>query len=550
MPRSVLAKMRTVLRSFVLCSLLSMPLSVRADIALSMTWVKHHCTGKPNPLSTVVAVATDAPNLLPIIAVINSTFSNAAEPDLVSMVVITRHVNRLILALKEFLPQYLKPTVICGGFSDLLMQRPALRKLQSLHNSTRVKRKELLSPFNFAAFYLPYVLRESKRVLYLDSDTVVRGDVGDLRGLDMQGLAAAAVEDCSQFIAKYIDYDMLRSYDRTTQQSGWTRWGISDDLSNSTCVFNRGVVLFDCERWRELRLTETIEDLVEAFVQSRARLWRGGISQPPFLLALAGRYLKLDLEWNVRGLGRIDLGRNEWMVLAEYSRLRYGTNPSIFERHMAPSGPFKHTFNPFLCPFAAHAKILHFNGELKPWMLSGEETKDWRLIGLNVSAREGSKITGTCTLTHCPTSVNISSGRRLRSACEIWAQSSDFTGFRRRWDQQRFSPDNQRWNTSGLQTVASYYAHGCYARPPLCTCVSDLSDDCITSCASNWHAYVSPSLFGSPTATAGGWINDTDKPVQRRLSDSTGRELSYWLDDDDEPPFESFHEPCAARALV
>ena len=151
-----------------------MPLSVRADIALSMTWVKHHCTGKPNPLSTVVAVATDAPNLLPIIAVINSTFSNAAEPDLVSMVVITRHVNRLILALKEFLPQYLKPTVICGGFSDLLMQRPALRKLQSLHNSTRVKRKELLSPFNFAAFYLPYVLRESKRVLYLDSDTVVR----------------------------------------------------------------------------------------------------------------------------------------------------------------------------------------------------------------------------------------------------------------------------------------------------------------------------------------------------------------------------------------
>ena len=50
------------------------------------------------------------------------------------------------------------------------------------------------------------------------------------------------------------------------------------------------VVLFDCERWRELRLTETIEDLVEAFVQSRARLWRGGISQPPFLLALAGAH--------------------------------------------------------------------------------------------------------------------------------------------------------------------------------------------------------------------------------------------------------------------
>ncbi|EGB03182.1 hypothetical protein AURANDRAFT_34357, partial [Aureococcus anophagefferens] len=184
----------------------------------------------------------------------------------------------------------------------------------SLSNSTHVKRKELLSPFNFAAFYLPYVLLESRRVLYLDTDAIVEGDVGELAHLDLGGAPAAAVEDCTQKVFKYINYELLERYDSGGRSKLgpmnrnaprlWSRFGFTADAySNETCVFNRGVVLFDCPRWRELRLTETIEDLVDAFVASRAKLWRGGISQPPFLLALAGRYFKLDMEWNVRGLG-------------------------------------------------------------------------------------------------------------------------------------------------------------------------------------------------------------------------------------------------------
>ena len=62
--------------------------------------------------------------------------------------------------------------------------------------------------------------------------------------------------------------------------------------------------MFDTLRWRTLQLTETIEDLVDAFVDSKAKLWSSGISQPPFLLALAGRYEQLPVTWNVRGLGR------------------------------------------------------------------------------------------------------------------------------------------------------------------------------------------------------------------------------------------------------
>lgn len=345
--------------------------SGRADIALSVAWHERHCVsnlqGGLDPRKSVVAVASDATNNLPVMAVINSTISNARHPELVSFVIITRWVRRLTSTLFDHFPTY--ELTVCGGFSELLMQRPALSKLMTLHNSTRIKRKELLSPFNFAAFYLPYVLHDSRRVLYLDTDVVVKSDVGELHGLDMGGAPAAAVEDCSQKLHKYIDFELLSKLERNEHQA-WTRWGLADSISEMSCVFNRGVVLFDCTRWRELRLTETIEDLVDAFVQSKARLWHGGISQPPFLLSLADRYLKLDLEWNVRGLGRTDIGRNEWLSLAEYARQRYGSEPGSFERHMAPSGPFKSTFNPYFCPFAAHAKILHFNGKLRCIFLS------------------------------------------------------------------------------------------------------------------------------------------------------------------------------------
>ena len=73
-----------------------------------------------------------------------------------------------------------------------------------------------------------------------------------------------------------------------------------------------------------------------------AKLWRGGISQPPFLLTLAGRYLKLGVEWNVRGLGRLELGRAEWMLLAEGAEGAYqrrGLIKSTARRASTPTRP-------------------------------------------------------------------------------------------------------------------------------------------------------------------------------------------------------------------
>ena len=67
-------------------------------------------------------------------------------------------------------------------------------------------------------------------------------------------------------------------------------------VGNETCVFNRGVVLFDAKRWRELHLTRTIEDLLGYYVKSGARLWRGGDIFYAVLVLCRTRFL--DPSWS------------------------------------------------------------------------------------------------------------------------------------------------------------------------------------------------------------------------------------------------------------
>eukprot|EP00959_Pyramimonas_sp_CCMP1952_P393422 8243319-Pyramimonas_sp.AAC.2 len=59
-------------------------------------------------------------------------------------------------------------------------------------------RKELASVYNFASFYLASLFGGLPRIIYLDTDVIVQGDVLELATLDLMGNPIAAVEDCSQ----------------------------------------------------------------------------------------------------------------------------------------------------------------------------------------------------------------------------------------------------------------------------------------------------------------------------------------------------------------
>jgi len=191
---------------------------------------------------------------------------------------------------------------------------------------------------------------------------VVLADLArELSGLDLGGQPAGVAEDCSQRLGKYVDVDRLK------------RKGVAAELplqlhaAKKACVVNRGVVLIDTLRWAEGNITGAIESLVRVHLSKRGPLWRSGVSQPPFLLALAGRYRDLGAEYNVRGLGRGDIAPEE---VAFYKKKHLWDSYYDYflrkcEFNCCP-GCKGWALSPYVSPNAHLAKILHFNGRLKP----------------------------------------------------------------------------------------------------------------------------------------------------------------------------------------
>ncbi|KAH8064334.1 hypothetical protein JL722_1197 [Aureococcus anophagefferens] len=307
----------------------------------------------------------------------------------------------------------------------------AARALHDLRNASdrttvsRVRRRELLSPFNFAAFYLPHVL-DARRILYLDTDTLVKADV--LRGLadlDMGRHAVAAVEDCSQRLLKYINFQLLeRTLERHDigELSRARFFGAGARVHNGTCVFNRGV--------------------------------------PPFLLALGGRYAKLPLEWNVRGLGRVDMSYVEYEANARGS----AAQGDALARHVYRVGVFKKKFHPFVAPLAAAAKVLHFTGELKPWRIGADAARDWRSRG--VAMTPSGHVSGDCRL-----DPNAARMKRELFVCPHARGCGDAY-------------------FANYTSTTEIFSSGCFARFSLCS--SHTAPGGAEACAAVWLSYVAP----------------------------------------------------------
>mmetsp|Transcript_81754 Transcript_81754/g.142533 ORF Transcript_81754/g.142533 Transcript_81754/m.142533 type:complete len:228 (+) Transcript_81754:2-685(+) len=172
----------------------------------------------------------------------------------------------------------------------------------------------------------------------------------------------AVAKDCSQRVGKYVDVDRLKKKKNLTAITAKLK------LDKKMCVVNRGVVLVDVVEWAKSKITEIIEQLVEAHLNPHiGPLWRSGVSQPPFLLAANKRFFNLGPEYNVRGLGRGDIAPEE---VAYYKKESLWS--SYFDEFIQKcefnccAGCKGWSLVPHISPMADHAKILHFNGKLKP----------------------------------------------------------------------------------------------------------------------------------------------------------------------------------------
>ena len=116
------------------------------------------------------------------------------------------------------------------------------------------------------------------RVIYLDSDLVVRGDLAALFATDLKGQPlAAAVDTAVPSVSAPLG---LRNY---------RALGLAPDVP----YFNAGVLVLDLARWRRERIPERAFDYLAAHIEV-IRFW----DQDVLNAVLAGDFRALDPRWN------------------------------------------------------------------------------------------------------------------------------------------------------------------------------------------------------------------------------------------------------------
>lgn len=171
--------------------------------------------------------------------------------------------------------------------------------------------------FGLTAWYrifLPELLPELDRILYLDADTIVRRHLEPLWGTDLGGLPLAAVANP---LYPFMDHGFLAGL----------------GLASTAEYFNSGVLLLDLEVWRREGLTARV--LERAAAQGRQE-WP---DQNALNTVLRGRWRALDPEWNAQNTV-FDL-RASRLPFAPDALRRARRNPAI----------------------------VHFIGPYKPWHL-------------------------------------------------------------------------------------------------------------------------------------------------------------------------------------
>mmetsp|Transcript_99982 Transcript_99982/g.158253 ORF Transcript_99982/g.158253 Transcript_99982/m.158253 type:complete len:374 (-) Transcript_99982:166-1287(-) len=174
----------------------------------------------------------------------------------------------------------------------------------------------------FTRLFLPEYLPDVRRVVYIDADTLVMGDLTPLFEMPMQHALAAVRE-------------------ATTFQDLWGKWypdlekQVPDAKQHS--IFNDGVMILDLEQWRE---QDIVQDLTNWALQSSASVDDQLLLNLEF--QVAKNFDELPEEWNdfrIRTTGWPDYGWSD---------------------DLAPEDPI------------SHAKIIHWTGP-KPWNMEFRE---------------------------------------------------------------------------------------------------------------------------------------------------------------------------------
>ncbi|XP_063165142.1 glycosyltransferase 8 domain-containing protein 2 [Candoia aspera] len=269
-----------------------------------------------------VVICAAAGRMGAAVAAINSIYTNTDS-----------NVLFYIVGLKSGIPhirQWIENSKLKDIKFKIVEFNPMVLKGKIRPDATR---PELLQPLNFVRFYLPLLIHEHEKVIYLDDDVIVQGDIQDLYDMKLaRGHAAAFSDDCDL----PSTHEMVRSVGMQNTYMGfldYRKQTIRDlGISPSTCSFNPGVIVANMTEWKHQRITKQLEKWMQKNVAENlySSTLAGGVATSPMLIVFHGRYTSINPLWHIRHLG--------WSPDARYSE-----------------------------HFLQEAKLLHWNGRYKPW---------------------------------------------------------------------------------------------------------------------------------------------------------------------------------------
>uniref|UniRef100_A0A674F208 Glycosyltransferase 8 domain containing 2 n=1 Tax=Salmo trutta TaxID=8032 RepID=A0A674F208_SALTR len=165
-------------------------------------------------------------------------------------------------------------------------------------------------------------IHSHRKVIYLDDDVIVQGDIKDLYHTKLEKGHAAAF--------------MVRSMGMQTTYMGFLNYRKQEvrdlGINPSDCSFNPGVFVADIGEWKKQKITKQLEKWLQENLKENiySSAMAGGVSTPPMLIVFHDEYTIINPLWHVRHLG--------WSPDARYSET-----------------------------FLQGAHLLHWNGRFKLW---------------------------------------------------------------------------------------------------------------------------------------------------------------------------------------
>jgi lipopolysaccharide biosynthesis glycosyltransferase len=226
------------------------------------------------PIANTVVYCTDSTYLLPTLVSLISAKRNSSYKLSYKIIfegqLCDRQKSKIQRVLKKNgLNQYCE--VIPYSFS----QKSKFPKLGEVH----------ITQTTYLRLLIPGILNiTSGKILYMDGDTIINCDVGQLLQTDLEGKTVGAVVDTQAYARTVL------SYCNDQYQFG------ANEL-----YFNSGVLLIDIDSY----VKKYVEKRATEFCSKYGKLMRFG-DQDALNVALRGDWLRLDIKYNWQGLANFD----------------------------------------------------------------------------------------------------------------------------------------------------------------------------------------------------------------------------------------------------